>query len=766
MFSNFSFPSIAFLLVACGSDKGITIFNPDPEAEIISHSNGDEILEGYVVTLEGHVGDANHTAEQLTVEWKNDGETLCETSTPQADGSTFCDAVFSAGNTKIKLEVKDADGGLGITESLELIVLPSQPPSCQILTPQEDGIYYSDQLIPFSGTITDAEDSFDLLSGYWKSNVDGVLSEVEVTLDALGGFQGYGYLSEGEHAIELHGEDAIGLPCMDSVIITVQRPNTAPTAPSVSVSPDPATEGLDDLVCTLDGPSIDDDGDLVVYTYVWTDGSGIIQQTTSEVSSTTDTFLASGTTEGVWSCEVTPYDMTDYGPPSSAFVNIEKNCTSLDFDGVNDIIDWHGNALFGSSDTRYFEVLIKPDSLSGGFFWASETGISDTPGATLRLLSQSDGRLIVDVSHGHIVTDIYMQQDSWQVLYLYWDNTSGNYTVGKFNGTHFTEQVVNLSPQNTIIDDIQIGFSDNFGTWSYADGLIKRIRVLDHVPTQSDIQSSLTIPDVINAQGTKIEWYFSSNSNTVIDHSGNGNDGTVNGASWIQSCPEEDLDGDGIPAWEDCDDNDPSVQVCYTSCLDILNNGASSGDGLYVIDPSGANPLDVYCDMSTNGGGWTRVLNVDSGTCENGFLDEFAYFSFTQGMLVNQTGEWIMTDSTPYMNDSSGSGPSGVGNMLVSGSPVAQITLPEDLHVTFANGRPGWIGWNGFTRWDGASDSHFITIWRDCQEELGNVGGWYSHCSSSYGPGFGFGQQVHCTTSRGLFWNGSPYNNTIEFYLR
>ncbi|MFN3198303.1 MAG: fibrinogen-like YCDxxxxGGGW domain-containing protein [Bradymonadia bacterium] len=49
-----------------------------------------------------------------------------------------------------------------------------------------------------------------------------------------------------------------------------------------------------------------------------------------------------------------------------------------------------------------------------------------------------------------------------------------------------------------------------------------------------------------------------------------------------------------------------------TSCSSIVNNGLSNGDGVYTIDPDGAGgnaAFDVYCDMTTDGGGWAMLYN-------------------------------------------------------------------------------------------------------------------------------------------------------------
>ena len=49
----------------------------------------------------------------------------------------------------------------------------------------------------------------------------------------------------------------------------------------------------------------------------------------------------------------------------------------------------------------------------------------------------------------------------------------------------------------------------------------------------------------------------------------------------------------------------PSV---FSSCLDILNNGASNGDGDYEIEVNNVKRT-VTCDMTTNGGGWTKTFS-------------------------------------------------------------------------------------------------------------------------------------------------------------
>ena len=106
---------------------------------------------------------------------------------------------------------------------------------------------------------------------------------------------------------------------VESDIATVL--NTAPTTPTISLtsSVNPPIGGVDDLTCSVTGISTDLDGDLVTYTYEWSDGV-TTHQTYANTVDTVDVFLGAGTTAGTWTCSVTASDGTAAAATSADIV--------------------------------------------------------------------------------------------------------------------------------------------------------------------------------------------------------------------------------------------------------------------------------------------------------------------------------------------------------------------------------------------------------------------------------------------------------------
>ncbi len=223
------------ILAGC-PDTSVSTINAPPVAEIVTPSAGETPSAGSI-TAQGIVEDPDGPSEELLASWLLDGDEVCPELAPDASGNISCALFLPSGSRTLTLVVRDPQGKSD-SDAVSLEVLPYGEPWAQISEPTAGGVYYSDQLIEFSGEVGDqADSSADLLVWWEASGVQGQL-DVDAEPDGGGTVMGWGTLPEGEHAVSLHVENSGANTASDSVIIQVGPPNSAPGCALLSPADD------------------------------------------------------------------------------------------------------------------------------------------------------------------------------------------------------------------------------------------------------------------------------------------------------------------------------------------------------------------------------------------------------------------------------------------------------------------------------------------------------------------------------------------------
>ena len=615
-----------------------TITNTPPVVDSITMSPSTIDANTYYVGCNPVSSDIDGDAVTHTYAWYIDG-TLQVGET----GNVFLESWVPG--TEIACRATPNDGTDNGNYAEVSVIVDNTAPVVNSVTLSSSSVYTNDTIAATS-VLSDSDAS---QSGVLTANYEWFVDGASVQNGSLNTLDGVNHFNRDEEVfVVVTPNDGLenGTSLQSASVIVS---NTAPVMTSVTVTPDPATAGTDDLTC--DAVATDVDGDAIVYTYEWSDSSGV-QQTMTEVSDMTDTFLAAGLTEDSWTCEVTPYDGTDYGSSVSDSVTVESGCSSFEFDGSTDrVLISHPNLPSGN-DARSISVWAYIETQSDlGNIVSYGNGSHQTTNQRFSLIAENGSGSLRFSAQGNdhfYGTPIGLQ--AWHHIALTFDGAVLSlYIDGVFENS--TNTTLNTDASYPLVVASNTTTRDD----EYFNGKIFNISLWNRALSSSEIQSNFIGTE---PSGLLANWVFGS---TIQDLVGNTTSITNEGGVTSLSCPEEDLDGDGVASWEDCDDNDATVSglgsgasaSCVAeSCKTILDDGYSAGDGTYWIDPDGSGVFEAYCDMTTDGGGWTLCASASGndqalryGFVENGSAGPTQQYSRDCSLEMETVGVEVLAEN-------------------------------------------------------------------------------------------------------------------------
>ena len=222
-------------------------------------------------------------------------------------------------------------------------------------------------------------------------------------------------------------------------------------------------------------------------------------------------------------------------------VNTRDMGTALSFDGVNDYVEIPDANLPASTFQSGFTLAawINPKTLGGanlGMIMHKAT--STTSASGFRYFLEAVGRVGFSVGVGTTryaaVGRIIFNEDSFVTVTYAADGTVIHYINGVLSAQ--TSGTSGLPTDITTTLPLRIGNRSNATDRAF-DGIIDNPRIWNRALTATEI-ANLYFNNIVPRNGLVGEWLFNETTGTTaLDSSGNGNDGTITGATYTTDTP-------------------------------------------------------------------------------------------------------------------------------------------------------------------------------------------------------------------------------------
>ncbi|MSP55550.1 MAG: hypothetical protein EXR69_08105 [Myxococcales bacterium] len=536
-------PALALALVITGcTGKDGPVDNQSPTCVVTSPLEGDVFLSGTEVSLIADIDDPEGDA--LSIYWTSTA------SGAIADGADTS-AVLPDGAQIVTVQVLD-DEGHACDASVSVVV--DLPPSLTILFPADLDTVSSGS-IGLSATVSDEDDDTTDLVLSWSDSVLGELGSANAGTDgtatviaALG--------TPGPHTLTATATDPAGATASASIDVIVDTP---PESPEITITPGEPVTG-DDLVGSVVTDSVDADGDVVTYSWVWY-VDGVLS-----TASSTDTLPADATSKGqVWTARAVPNDGVMDGVAGEALVTIGNTAPTMTS------LTLSPDPLHTNENASGVPLDEDPDGDAISYTWVWSV----------------NGNHVIDTDDSFASFN-FERGDTVKV--------QATPSDGDLEGEAITTSttVANSAPDNLEVS----------ATPSPIEGVDDIVCAVTNVRDLDDDPVSISV--VWTRDGAA---YTDATTST---HDGDTVPAAAISVGEVWECTASANDGfeDGVPVVSSataraCAGGDESCPV--DDCQAALDQGGSGGDGVYWLDLEGW-VVEAWCDMTLDGGGWTLLV--------------------------------------------------------------------------------------------------------------------------------------------------------------
>ncbi len=525
------------------AEASVTFGNTAPSASSVTITPADPTKADTLVATVDGVEDADGDAVTFTYTWSVDGAVV------QDGASDSLGPEWFSKSQSVEVTATPNDGltdGDAVTSAA--VVIQNTRPSIDAVTINPAVAYEASTLTCLPSGYVDIDGDLGTYAYSWS--VDGSVVASTATINGSLFNKGASIAC----SVTPNDGEADGATVASSAVTVL---NTAPTLGVATLTNRTPAEA-DTVAVTLTGAS-DDDGDSIGYAYNWY-VDGTLAATTSTIDGA---HFAKGDSIQV---EVLPWDGSEYGAPVWSDTAVAVNTApAVAVPTLTPTTAYTNDVLTASNSTSDADG----DAVSVTYTWYVNGVPSSATGSTL------DGSVHFDKGD-----EVYVVA------------TPGDGETAGTGTSSATVTILNSPPSSPVV-------------------AISPTEPVDGDDLVCDVVTPSTDADG-DALTYTYSWEVDGSAAGISSETVPAGDTSV-GETWTCSVVADD--GDSLRAAASdavvvtCASGAGATEACpATNCLDVLDQGYSTGDGLYWLDPSGSGAAaQVYCDMSTDGGGWTLV---------------------------------------------------------------------------------------------------------------------------------------------------------------